>query len=134
MVHHVGIMTEKDQFFPYRLDRRWTPTFLALGVGKTDGVTITADGTLQATFGRWRIETSLANIDHTEVTGPHRWYTAVGLRLSRVDDGITFGTNHRSGLCIAFIERIPKVIGRQDHSTLWVSVAEPERLAAAIGA
>ena len=22
------------------------------------------------------------NIDHTLVTGPHRWYTAVGLRLS----------------------------------------------------
>ncbi len=126
-------MSDSDQFFPYRLDRRWAPTFVTLRVKKTDGVTITADGTLRATFGRWKVETPLSNIDHTEVTGPHRWYTAVGLRLSRVDDGITFGTNHRLGLCIAFVESVPRVIGVRDHSALWVSVAEPDQLATALG-
>jgi hypothetical protein len=35
-------------------------------------------------------------------------------------------------LCIAFVEKIPKVIGRRDHSALWVSVADPEGLAAAL--
>jgi len=126
-------MTEQDEFFPYRIDRRWTPMFVALRVKPTHGVTITADGQLCAEFGRWKVETPLANIDHTEITGPHRWYTAVGLRLSGVDDSITFGTNHQSGLSIVFVERVPRVIGIRDHSTLWVSVAEPERLAAAIG-
>ena len=119
--------------FPYRLDDRWSPLFLLLGVDGDDGVTI-ANGVLTATFGRVKVTTPLSNIDHTLVTGPHRWYTAVGLRLSFADDGLTFGTNHDRGLCIAFVDRIPKVIGFKKHSALWVSVADPEGLAAAIEA
>jgi hypothetical protein len=122
-----------DQFFPYRFDQRWKPLFVTLRVCDDDGVTITGAGVMRATYGRVKIETPLANIDHTQITGPHRWYTAVGLRLSFADDGITFGTNHERGLCIEFIEKVDRVIGRRDHSALWVSVADPEGLAAAIG-
>jgi hypothetical protein len=121
------------QHFPYRLDKRWTALFLALGVGDDDGVDISDTGELIATYGRVDVKTTLDNIDHTLVTGPHRWYTAVGLRLSFTDDGLTFGTNHHKGLCIAFVHKIPRVIGFKDHSTLWVSVADPEGLAAVIG-
>ena len=123
----------KAKYFPYRLDKRWNALFFALGVDDKDGVTITGKEELIATFGRFKVKTTLDNIDHTLVTGPHRWYTAVGLRLSLTDDGLTFGTNHRKGLSIAFVEKIPKVIGFRKHSTLWVSVADPEGLAAAIG-
>lgn len=119
--------------FPYRFDNRWSPLFAVLAVGDDDGVQLTDDGVLRATFGRVDVETPIANVDHTLVTGPHRWYTAVGLRLSFADDGLTFGTNHHAGLCIAFVEPIPKVIGWRPHSALWVSVADPEGLAAAIG-
>ncbi len=121
------------QHFPYRLDKRWTALFLALGVGDDDGVDISDTGELIATYGRVNVKTTLDNIDHTLVTGPHRWFTAVGLRLSFTDDGLTFGTNHHKGLCIAFVHKIPKVIGFKDHSMLWVSVADPEGLAAVIG-
>jgi hypothetical protein len=121
------------QHFPYRLDKRWTALFLALGVGDDDGVDISDAGELIATYGRFNVKTTLDNIDHTLITGPHRWYTAVGLRLSFTDDGLTFGTNHHKGLCIAFVHKIPKVIGFKDHSMLWVSVADPEGLAAVIG-
>jgi len=124
-------MTAKH--FPYRFDKRWNALFFALGVDHKDGVNITGKGELIATFGRFKVKTTLDNIDHTLVTGPHRWYTAVGLRLSFSDDGLTFGTNHRKGLNIAFVDKIPKVIGFRKHSTLWVSVADPEGLAAAIG-
>ncbi len=103
-----------------------------LGVVSGDGVTLTAAGDLVATFGRVRIETTIDNVAHTLVTGPHRWYSAVGLRLSFADDGITFGTNHRSGLCIAFVERVPKVMGFKDHSALWVSVEDSAGLGEAI--
>jgi hypothetical protein len=120
-------------FFPYDFDRRWALLFALLRVSERDGVRLSDDGMLRATYGRARVETPLSNVDHTLVTGPHRWYTAVGLRLSFVDDGITFGTNHRAGLCIAFVEPVPKVIGFRDHSALWVSVADPEGLATAIG-
>jgi hypothetical protein len=118
--------------FPYDIDRRWTPLFAVLRVGDDDAVELTADGHFRASFGRVKVETPVSNVDHTVVTGPHRWWTAVGLRLSFADDGITFGTNHRRGLCIEFREKIPKIIGFKDHSALWVSVADPEGLAAAI--
>jgi hypothetical protein len=129
MTHYGKAMTH----FAYDLDKRWFAMFAALGVDETDGVEVTDDGEVIATFGRVRVTTLLSNVDHTLVTGPHRWYTAVGLRLSFTDDGLTFGTNHRRGLCIAFVERVPRVIGFKDHSALWVSVADPEGLAIALG-
>lgn len=121
-----------SNFFPYELDKRWFALFAVLGVNDQDGVHVTQDGSLLATFGRVKVEAPLSNVTHTAVTGPHRWYTAVGLRLSFSDDGLTFGTNHRKGLCIEFREKIPKVIGLREHSSLWVSVADPEGLATAI--
>jgi len=127
---HTGLM----QFFPYDMDRHWTPMFVALGVKDTDGVELTDDGTLKAKFGRVSVETPIANIDRTLVTGPHKWFKAVGLRLALTGDGVTFGTNHRRGLSIEFIERVPKVVGLRDHSSLWVSVADPDGLAEAIAA
>ncbi len=122
-----------SKYFPYRFDKRWAPLFCMLGVSDDDGIEVTDDGQFIATFGRFSVKTTLDNIDHTDVTGPHRWYTAVGLRLAFTDDGITFGTNHYKGLWIAFVEKVPRVIGFRDHSLLWVSVADPEGLAAAIG-
>lgn len=122
-----------SRHFPYKLDKRWTPMFLLLGVDDSDGVDLTDDGQLIATFGRVKVETTIDNVAETLITGPHRWYTAVGLRLSMTDDGLTFGTNHRKGLCISFVDKVPRVIGPNDHSALWVSVADPEGLAAAIG-
>lgn len=126
-------MALDQNFFPYLIDKRWSLVLGALGVDESDGVHLTDEGNLLATFGRVRVETPLDNIDHTQRTSDHRWYTAVGLRLSFADDGLTFGTNHHEGLCIEFIEKIPKVIGFRDHSALWVSVADPEGLADALG-
>jgi hypothetical protein len=123
----------KPKHFPYRLDKRWALLFLALGVTKDDGVTLDGKGALIATFGRYRVKTTLKNVASTEITGPHRWYTAVGLRLSFTDDGITFGTNHKKGVSIVFNKKIPRVIGFKKHSMLWVSVADPEGLVTAIG-
>ncbi|MEL6891622.1 MAG: hypothetical protein AAFP84_08505 [Actinomycetota bacterium] len=120
--------------FPYRVDRRWSPILVPLGVREHQGVDLTDDGRLVARFGWATVQTPIHNVDHTEISGPHRWWTAVGLRLSFADDGLTFGTNHERGLCIGFVEPIPKVIGFRDHSALWVSVADPEGLAAAIHA
>lgn len=125
-------VTLMKQHFSYRLDRRWAPLFLSLGVRDEDGVDVTDDGRLVATYGRFTVETTLDNIAHTAITGPHRWYTAVGVRLAFTDDGLTFGTNHERGLSIGFAERIRRVIGFRNHSQLWVSVADPEALSAAI--
>ncbi len=125
--------TGRMPFFPFDRDSRYAPILLALRVKDTDGVEVTDDGLLRATFGFAKIETPISNIDHTEITGPHQWFKAVGLRLSLTDDDVTFGTNPRRGLSISFIEKVPRVIGLRDHSKLWVSVTDPQALAAAIG-
>jgi len=120
------------QFFPFQIDARWRLLLAPFRLRSSDGVTLTDDGYFYASFGRWVVKTPLDNIDHTEVSGPHRWYTAVGLRLSAVDTGLTFGTNNRRGICVGFVERIPRVFGLKDHAALWVSVADPDGLAEAI--
>lgn len=48
------------------------------------------------------------------------------------DDGLTFGTNAKAGVCIHFEPRIHRVIGFRDHSALTVTVADPDTLVAAL--
>lgn len=120
-----------SEFFPYRFDRRFVPLWLGAGaLPGRDGVTITDDGRFVATFGLLRVDTPLVNISDAHVGGPYRWWTAVGPRLSFADDGLTFGTNSRAGLCVHFRDKIKRVIGFRDHSALTVTVADPEALEA----
>ncbi|MFK8023568.1 MAG: hypothetical protein AB8G26_06355 [Ilumatobacter sp.] len=120
-----------DRFFPYDVDRRFSLLLAPLLLKPSHGVTIT-DDTLRATFGMAKIETPLANVVGTSISGPHQWFKAIGLRLSFADDGVTFGTNARRGLCIEFADRIGPVIGPRRHSALWVSVADCDGLADAL--
>ena len=126
-------MQVADRFFSYRFDDRFKVLLWPLRLREDEhGVTVTDDGRFVATFGRLTLETPMSNVLGGHVTEGYRWYTAIGPRLSFVDDGLTFGTNHRRGLCIEFAEKIPKVIGFRDHSALWVSVADPDGLASAL--
>jgi hypothetical protein len=120
-----------SEFFPYHFDRRLLP--MSLGAGAMpwrDGVTITDDDRFVATFGFLRVDTPLDNISDAHVTGPYRWWTAVGPRLSFADDGLTFGTNPHAGLCVHFRDKIKRVIGFRAHSALTVTVADPHGLEA----
>ena len=119
-----------SEFFPYRFDRRFLPMWLGAGaLPRRDGVTIT-DDRFVATFGVLRVSTPLDNISEAHVTGPYRWWTAVGPRLSFADDGLTFGTNSHAGLCVHFRNKIKRVVGFRDHSALTVTVADPHALEA----
>ena len=123
-----------DRFFPYEVDRRFLPVWLACGLKEDrDGVTVTDDGTFLATLGWFRLLTTVDNVAGAHVTGDYRWWTAVGPRLSMADDGLTFGTNARTGACVHFHERVRRVLGPRDHSALTVTVAEPEALVALLG-
>jgi hypothetical protein len=126
-----GVMDER--FFPYRFDRRFAPMWLPFGARPgRDGVTLTADR-FRATFGFLRLDTPLANVAGGHITGSYRWYTAVGARLSFVDDGLTFGTNPERGVCVHFRAPVRRVIGFRPHSAVTVTVADCDGLLEAIG-
>ena len=83
-----------------------------------DGVTLTDDGRLRATFGLLKLETPLENVDGAHITRNYRWWTAAGARGSMKDDGLTFGTNANAGVCIHFHEKVPSPLRRKGHSSL----------------
>jgi hypothetical protein len=123
-----------DRRFPYETDLRFAPVSLGLRlVPGRQGVTLTGDGRFVARFGVLRLETPLSNIAGAHVTGPYRWWTAVGARLSLADDGLTFGTTSRGGVCVHFREPVKPVLGPRAHSALTVTVADREGLVAALG-
>ena len=122
------------EHFGYDIDRRYLPVLLPFLVRPSkDGVTLTDEGSFIATFGLLQVVTPLSNVVGAHLTENYRWWTAVGARLSRVDDGLTFGTNSRSGVCIHFEQKVPSRLRRSGHSALTVTVADLEGLIMALG-
>jgi hypothetical protein len=110
-----------DEFFPYRVDWRFAPMWAPFGVRPGRDVT---QGVFRATYGFFRLETTLENVAGGHITEGYRWYTAVGARLSFVDDGLTFGTNRDRGVCVHFRQRVPGGPARRMHSALTVTVED----------
>lgn len=125
-----------EETFAFRFDTATRPLLLPLGVHPGNcSVTLTDEDRFVARFGRWAVDTPIDNVKCVEVTGPYRWYKVVGLRGSFVDSGVTFGTSTDGGVCVLFVDRIPKLIpGMRDHSGLTVTVEDPDALASAIEA
>jgi hypothetical protein len=119
--------------FSYAIDKRYLPVLLPFLLRPSrDGVIVTDEGSLVATFGPFRISTSLSNITGAHVTRNYRWWTAFGVRMSRADDGLTFGTNHNAGVCIHFGEKVPSALRRSGHSALTVTVTDLNGLTSAL--
>jgi hypothetical protein len=126
-----GLMTTRR--FAYAIDKRYLPLLLPFGLrGSQDGVILTDEGSLLATFGFVKIKTPLANVNDAHITRNYRWWTAFGVRASMADDGLSFGTNHRAGVCIHFTEKVPSPLRRSGHSALTVTVADLEGLTNAL--
>jgi hypothetical protein len=120
--------------FGYAIDKRYLPVLVPFLLRPAkDGVTLTDEGALVATFGFFKIKTPLSNITGAHITRNYRWWTAVGVRMSGADDGLTFGTNHDAGVCIHFGERVPSALRRRGHSALTVTVADLEGLTTVLG-
>jgi hypothetical protein len=122
------------QRFGYAVDKLYLPVLVPFGFRPAkDGVTLTDDGTLVATFGFFKMATPLANINGAHITRNYRWWTAFGVRGSMADDGLSFGTNHDGGVCIHFAEKVPSPLRRSGHSALTVTVSDLEGLTTALG-
>lgn len=122
------------QHFGYAIDRRFLPVLLPFGLRRhRDGVTLADDGSFVATLGFFTVTTSRENITGAHITRNYRWWTAIGVRASMADDGLSFGTNRDAGVCIHFAERVPSPLSRRGHSALTVTVDDLTGLTATLG-
>jgi hypothetical protein len=70
--------------FGHAIDKRYLPLLLVFGLrGSKDGVTLTDEGSLLATFGFVKIKTPLANVTKAHITRNYRWWTAFGVPQPR---------------------------------------------------
>ena len=120
-------------WYRYAFDDRLIAFWGLCGVRRAkDGVTLTDDGRLTATFGLFAIDTPLDNVIGAHITRNYRWWTAAGARRSFKDDGLTFGTNAEAGVCIHFSEKVSSRLSRSGHSALTVTVEDLEGLTRAL--
>lgn len=123
--------------FDFAFDPLYQAVALAFGVTPGRCRVDVEDGRFDARFGFWRLTTDVANIAHTEISGPYRRYTTIGpAHLSLNDRGLTFASNRDRGLCMQFREPVPGLepTGRLRHPGLTVTVADVEGLAEALAA
>lgn len=115
--------------YPYAIDARFKLPLALIGVrAKTSSVILDDSGLFLATFGWLHLSTPISNIVGAHVTDDYRWWTAIGPRMSFVDDGLTFGTNAKSGVCVHFKNKAPSSLSRIGHSALTVTVTDVEGL------
>lgn len=119
--------------FGYDIDKRFTPMWAVFGLRPSKDGVVVADGTFTATYGLVKLSTPIENIAGAHITSGYRWWTAVGIRRSFADSGLTFGTNNRRGVCVHFRDKLPSPLGRKGHAALTVTVADAEGLVAALG-
>ncbi len=116
--------------FEIRLQPGLRPILLLFGVrGGNASVRVDAER-LIAHFGFFSAETPLANVERWDITGPYRWWRAVGVRRTFRTHDLSFGGSAHGGLCLHFRE--PVRVGRLSVTDLYVTVADLEGLGAAL--
>jgi hypothetical protein len=92
---------------------------------------------LTARYGPWVVETPVANVTSTTVSGPYSPVKTAGpAHVSLKDFGLTFASNRDRGLCIHFRHPVPGLepTGRVRHPALTVTVDDVEGLQEALRA
>ncbi len=113
---------------------RWILRPLGVQAGAAH-VDLTEDGRVVAVFGRLRVETALDNVCGFSLTGPYRWWRAVGPRGSGADHGFTFGSSTHGGVCLCFADWVPTRYVRGGRmEALTVTVDDVDALADALRA
>jgi hypothetical protein len=121
--------------FPLRATAPWRWPLRLLGVRPGAAQVDLVGDQLVARFGRLRVETALSNVCGYRLTGPYRWWRAIGPRGSLADRGFTFGTSAHGGVCLCFRTWVPSGYVRGGRmEALTVTVDDVEGLAAALEA
>nr|WP_227457523.1 hypothetical protein [Micromonospora purpureochromogenes] len=87
-------------------------------------------------FGPWLLRTTRDNVTGAELSGPYRWWRAIGPHLSAADGGVTFGAGVAAGVCLRFAEPVPALAPGPwpRHPAVTVTVADPAALRDAVTA
>jgi hypothetical protein len=121
--------------FALRLARPWRWLLRPIGVRDGAAAVVLSDDRLAARFGTLGVETDLGNVCGFKLTGPYRWWRAIGPRGSLADSGFTFGSSTHGGVCICFREWIPCGYVRGGRmEALTVTVDDVDGLARALEA
>ena len=129
---HRSVATIADVEFPIRLQPALGPILLLFGVRPGYAMVELDGGRLTARFGFFYAETSFANIARWDITGPYRWWRAVGVRRTRGTQDLSFGGSAHGGLCLHF--RAPILVGRFRVTDLYLTVDDLVGLGAALTA
>jgi len=118
--------------FPIRLQPGLRPILLFFGVRAGNAIVRIDGERLTAQFGFFRAETPLTNITRWDITGPYRWWRAVGVRRTLGTSDLSFGGSAHGGLCLHF-RRLVRV-RPLPVSALYLTVDDLAGLASALSA
>ncbi|MCB0917826.1 MAG: hypothetical protein KDC39_04575 [Actinobacteria bacterium] len=94
------------RIFEFDFERRYLPVLALIGVTPATARVEVSDTELYARFGMFAARSPLSNITNVCESGPYKFYKAIGARASFADQGATFGTTTRGGVCMEFAEPI----------------------------
>lgn len=118
--------------FPFRFTEAYRLAALPFGINPDNAWVEIGAHALEASYGRWLVQTPLSNVSEVRVTGPYRFYRTAGPpRLGITDRSLTFASNGDRGVCMRFVRPVWGIdrLGLIRHPSLTVTVADPERLA-----
>ena len=124
------VATRRVDRFPLRLRRPWRWLLLPWGVTPGRAWVEVGDERVRTRFGWWRVDQPLSNVERWAITGPYRWWRALGLRLSVGRWDVTFGSDYHGGVRLDF-RRPFRHLG-VNHRQLHVTVDDLDGLAAAL--
>ncbi len=118
--------------FPIRIQPGLRPILLIFGVRPRKAIVRIDDHRLTAQFGFFGAETALTNIERWDITGPYRWWRAVGVRRTVGTHDLSFGGSAHGGVCLHF--RASVGVGRLRVTDLYVTIDDLAGLGAALSA
>ena len=116
--------------FPIRLDWRFRIPLLLWGVTRRSAWLRLSDDALVVRFGFFSLRSPLANVERWEMSGPYRWWRAIGVRGSLGKAEITFGGSAHGGIALFLRRPIPRWWWIRNLSVVYVTLDDVEGLAA----
>ncbi|MEU3457033.1 hypothetical protein ABZ671_26030 [Micromonospora sp. NPDC006766] len=116
--------------FAFRFDPPFRLPLALLGIRPETARVELGPDKLAVVFGPWRLHTARSNVTGVELSGPYRWWRAIGPHLSLADAGVTFGSSVAAGVCVRFAAPVPALAPGLwlRHPAATLTVADPEGL------